>query len=340
MEIKDIKKVESELKAEIDEMGASPDRDARAAERCVPIIKQEIELVMLKSVQNLYFVIKEHVVTKGYKLKESDLRELVTIADYQYNLNVMKKHANILRDEVNNRFAGIKKDDASFMSRYVDSRRDFANFLQVISSFVDSAVYVTMHASKRTDSAYVRTLSKTLSAMRADLSKAKGYTSSWNRYGEGFTQIFDSVIEFFNSSTEVAQGFAVEYLNQQKEKKAAESEKTKNAVEVSRLKKPAQPTELSPRLKLIKKANDMYEEFCLDFMRDLEKQYAFSSKDLYEEFVNVRFKKFTEIFPMPIPNSASEGYAGEVINQINILIDHVSKISQNSYVTSVFPQKQ
>lgn len=340
MEIKDIKKVESELKAEIDEMGASPDRDARAAERCVSIIKQEIELVMLKSVQNLYFVIKEHVATKGYELKESDLRELVTIADYQYNLNVMKKHANILRDEVNNRFAGIKKDEASFMSRYVDSRKDFANFLQAISGFVDSAVYVTTHASKRADGAYIRTLSKTLPAMRADLNKAKGYTSSWNRYGEGFTQIFDSVIEFFNSSTEVAQGFAVEYLKQQKEKKAAESEKTKNSVEVSRVQKPSQAPELSPRLKLIKKANEKYEEFCLDFMRDLEKQYALSSKDLYEEFVNVRFKKFVERFPMPIANDVSEGYAQEVINQINILIEHVSKISQNSYVTSVYKEKQ
>ena len=320
MEIKDIKKVESELKAEIDEMGASPDRDARAAERCVPIIKQEIELVMLKSVQNLYFVIKEHVATKGYELKESDLRELVTIADYQYNLNVMKKHANILRDEVNNRFAGIKKDEASFMSRYVDSRKDFANFLQAISGFVDSAVYVTTHASKRTDGAYIRTLSKTLPAMRADLNKAKGYSSSWNRYGEGFTQIFDSVIEFFNSSTE--------------------REKTKNSVEVSRVQKPAQAPELSPRLKLIKKANEKYEEFCLDFMRDLEKQYALSSKDLYEDFVNVRFKKFVERFPMPIANDVSEGYAQEVINQINILIEHVSKISQNSYVTSVYKEKQ
>ena len=75
-------------------------------------------------------------------------------------------------------------------------------------------------------------------------------------------------------------------------------------------------------------------------MRDLEKQYALSSKDLYEDFVNVRFKKFVERFPMPIANDVSEGYAQEVINQINILIEHVSKISQNSYVTSVYKEKQ
>ena len=75
-------------------------------------------------------------------------------------------------------------------------------------------------------------------------------------------------------------------------------------------------------------------------MRDLEKQYALSSKDLYEQFVNVRFKKFIERYPMPIPNSASEGYAKEVINQINILIDHISRISENSYVTSVYKVKE
>ncbi len=337
MEIKDIKKVENELKAEIDEMGLSPDRDARATERCVPIIKQEIELVLLKSIQNLYFLIKEHIATKGYELKSGDLRELVTIDDYQYNLRVMKKKANELRSDVDSFFAGTKKDDKSFMSRYVDSRRDFAEFLQVISGFVDSAVYISNHCAKKSDSAYIRTLSKTLPSMRADLNRAKGYTESWNRYGAGFTQIFDSVIEFFTSSSSVVEEFAKDYLEGIKRQKQEENEKIESA-KMTRITKPSQPVELSPRLKLIKKANDKYEEFCLDFMRDLEKQYALSSKDLYEEFVNVRFKKFTERFPMPISNSASEGYAQEVINQINILIEHVSKISENSYVTSVYGQ--
>ena len=340
MEIKDIKKVEDELKSEIDEMGASPDRDARAAERCVPIIKQEIELVLLKSIQNLYFLIKEHVATKGYELRKGDLRDLVSIEDYQYNLRVLKKKANELRSDVDSIFAGTKKDDKSFMSRYVDSRRDFAEFLQVISGFVDSAVYITNHCAKKSDNAYIRTLAKTLPAMKADLNKAKGFTGSWNRYGDGFTEIFDSVVEFFNTSTDVVQKFATQYLTEQREKKLAESASAKPVVDASKVVKMTSAPELSERLKLIKKANDKYEEFCLDFMRDLEKQYALSSKDLYEEFVNVRFKKFVERFPMPIPNSASEGYAQEVINQINILIEHVSRISQNSYVTSVFPEKQ
>ena len=139
MEIKDIKKVENELKAEIDEMGASPDRDARAAERCVPIIKQEIELVMLKSVQNLYYIIKEYVSSnKSFLLKQSALRELKTIEDYRFNLAVIKKYANELSKEVDSLF-GTKKDNSSAVMRYAGAKKDFAMFLQEVLAFVDSA---------------------------------------------------------------------------------------------------------------------------------------------------------------------------------------------------------
>ena len=234
----------------------------------------------------------------------------------------------------------MKKDDRSFMSRYADSRRDFASFLQEITSFVDSAVYLTVHCQGKSDSAYVRVLSKTLPAMRNALTNAQNYTSSWDRYGEDYKKIFESVIEFFNSTAEVVQNFANDYLRSQRDAKKAEAENKQSSIDISRIVRPAVSPQIQARLKLIKKANDMYEEFCLDFMRDLEKQYALSSKDLYEEFVNVRFKKFTERFPMPIPDNATEGYAQEVINQINILINHVSKISENSYVTSVYKTKE
>ena len=337
MEIKDIKNVEEQLKNEIEAMGVSPNRDVLAKERCVSIIKQELELVLLKSIQNLYYLIKEHVVTKGYPI-ENKLRELKTIEDYQYNLKVIKNIATELRSDIDAVFAGARKDNSSFMSRYVDSRRDFVDFLQEISRFVDSAVYISQINNVKSDSAYIRLVSKTLPSMKGDLSKAGTHTKSWERYGNGYNEIFDSVVEFFTTSSKVVEKFAKDYLDGIKKQK--QEEKTQQATDSSRIVKSVRIPEVSKRLKLIKEANDKYEEFCLDFMRDLEKQYALSSKDLYEEFVNVRFKKFVERFPMPISNDVSEGYAQEVINQINILIEHVSRISQNSYVTSVYPEKQ
>ena len=340
MEIKDIKNVENKLKTEIDEMGASPERDKLAEERCVPIIKQEIELVMLKSIQNLYFLIKEYVSSnKAFLFTGSGLKDLNTIDDYRHNLAVIRKCVNAYNGDINDLFGGEIGNKHSITVKTVNAGKYFSQFLQQVIAFVDSAAYITNHCSKKTDSAYIRTVSKTLPTMRSNLSGATDGFAVWCRNQE-YRQIFDSVVEFFISSADVAQSFAVEYLKTQKDKKKAEEEKLKIAINPANVSKPAQAPELSARLKLIKEANDKYEEFCLDFMRDLEKQYAHSSKDLYEQFVNVRFKKFIERYPMPIPNSASEGYAKEVINQINILIDHISRISENSYVTSVYKVKE
>ena len=90
----------------------------------------------------------------------------------------------------------------------------------------------------------------------------------------------------------------------------------------------------------IKKANDLYDELCLDFMRDLEKQYSASTKDMYETFVNVKFKKFVERFSMPLDGSVSVGQAKEAYSQIMNLMDYISKISENAYTISVYSEKQ
>lgn len=340
MEIRDIKKVENQLQAEITEMGQSPNRDALAAERCVPIIKQELELVMLKSIQNLYFLIKEYVSSnKAFLFTGSGLKDLNTIDDYRHNLAVIRKCVNAYNGDINNLFGGEIGNEHSITVKTVNAGKYFSQFLQQVIAFVDSATYITNHCSKKTDSAYIRTVSKTLPTMRANLSGAREGFALWCRKQE-YKDIFDSVNEFFNSSTKVAKEFTEQYLLEQKARKKAETEKAQSVTDVQRSVKPVVSEQMSARLKLIKEANDKYEEFCLDFMRDLEKQYALSSKDLYEQFVNVRFKKFIERYPMPIPNSASEGYAKEVINQINILIDHISRISENSYVTSVYKVKE
>ena len=96
MEIKDIRKVEEALKDEIDAMGKSPDRDILAREKCVPIIKQELELVLLKSVQNLYYMINGLPVIKLDAFYGKNLKDLKTINDYQYNMKIIE---NIIGDE-------------------------------------------------------------------------------------------------------------------------------------------------------------------------------------------------------------------------------------------------
>ena len=89
------------------------------------------------------------------------------------------------------------------------------------------------------------------------------------------------------------------------------------------------------RLNTINKANSLFDELCVDFMRDLEKQYAYSSKDLYEKFLK-KFEMFTKKYPMPLSSDVSAGYARECMMQIRKLMDMVSEISENSYAISVF----
>ena len=333
MEVKDIRNVEEKLKEEIDTIGQSPERDKLAQERSVPIIKQELEIVMLKTIENLYYLVKEHAATMFKYIKPSDLKEVETLEDYRHNFQVLKKMSAQLNETINMQ---ISSNGSPFIYRYTRSRMDFESILQEILSFVNNAAYITQMGEIKGDSAYVRLISKTLPTMKTQLVNSRKYTMFWRSFGEDCSAVFDEVIQFFSECADLTQTFASEYLKQIKDSKKAESENNKNTIDASRVVKLQVNPQTESRLKAIKEANDKYEEFCLDFMRDLEKQYALSSKDLYENFVNVRFKKFVERYPMPIPDSASEGYAKEVINQINILISHVSKISENSYVTSVY----
>lgn len=96
--------------------------------------------------------------------------------------------------------------------------------------------------------------------------------------------------------------------------------------------KPVEPTE---RELMVKKANDMYEMFCSDYLRDLEKQYSLSSKDLYQSFLTT-YGKFMNEHNMPLSSKASMGQAKVVINQINKMIDMIPNISKNTYATTPF----
>ena len=90
------------------------------------------------------------------------------------------------------------------------------------------------------------------------------------------------------------------------------------------------------RLNEIAKANALYEELCFDFMRDLEKQYSHSTKDMYRMFVDVKFKKFVERFNMPLSNNVTIGHARECQGQIKNLMDYISSISENAYTIGIY----
>lgn len=83
---------------------------------------------------------------------------------------------------------------------------------------------------------------------------------------------------------------------------------------------------------LVKKANDMYLELELDFIRDLKSQVALSTFDKYKNFMDVKYKKFKENFNMPLSDNASAKQAKTAILQIESLKDAISEISEQSYL--------
>jgi len=91
------------------------------------------------------------------------------------------------------------------------------------------------------------------------------------------------------------------------------------------------PTD-NEKTNLINKANNLFMQLRLDFMRDLEQQVPYSARDKYEFFMN-KYEKFIKSFSMPLSNDTSIGMAKEACVQIQNLMDYVSYISSESYST-------
>lgn len=85
----------------------------------------------------------------------------------------------------------------------------------------------------------------------------------------------------------------------------------------------------------INKANDLYNQLYLDWIRDLESQYSFSTRDKYYACIE-KFNKFNERFQMPLKSTVSTGMAKEVCNQINNLMNSITDISSESYSVGLY----
>ena len=215
-------------------------------------------------------------------------------------------------------------------------------FLSFAFEFIDLAIRLENINEGNNPRSYIKFLTSNSSRMVncfLDMSKVVDYPSVTNqKYGDDYKKIFDDLAKYLQSITDLVKSIISIERESRKEAKTLEKEK------IMREQK-SRAVEFIPsdkdvkRLSLIEQTNAFYKEFCDDFLRDLDKQYSLSSKDMYEYFINVKFKNFVERYPMPIASDASEGYAKEVYCQIQILIDYISKISENSYAISAYKQK-
>lgn len=89
------------------------------------------------------------------------------------------------------------------------------------------------------------------------------------------------------------------------------------------------------KIDYVKKANELYVEFCQDWLRDLEKQVPFSTKDQYNALL-AKFSKLQKTFSFPLAKNTKEGKAKESCKQLNDLMDRATKISSESYTIGMY----
>ena len=339
MEIKDIEKVQKMLNEEIIEMGKNANRDEIAKDRFFPILKQEFDLIFLKSTQNLYYIIQDHPLTYAYCASKGELKEAETLNDYQNNLRKMQNGSEIVAANIKRyKKAGLADDD--FMA-YAESRNQYSAFLRCITNYVSSAIYLTEYGKTKSSNAYLKQLTKTLPLMQKSLVEAVKYLESWKKYGTDHTELFKRTLDFFTETSSEAIKAIEEIQRAERELKELQ-EASKPNVEP----RPVRKVEFTPnpaeqeRLNMISEANMMYDELCRNTMRDLENQVPYSVRDMYDYFVNVKFAKFVKNFSMPLSSSTKLSVAKEVCAQINELNNYISKISENAATTNIYMMKE
>ncbi|MBR7172332.1 MAG: hypothetical protein IKD36_00885 [Clostridia bacterium] len=312
-------------------------------EKALPLELASVENLLIGLISStVYKLVKQNPVVHSFELsKKITLKPIEELSDYNDNMQVIKTALVAYKTYLNS-IRGTEDELKLQHFHTQESRKKYDNlqeFVNELSKFFTLAEKAQNICFERNQNfAEFSSLTTALNKkMIAALKTCSAKVAVVEDLGFGLAETGKEVFADFATELSI---FNSHMINAAKKDKAfrddvqAEIEKAK--LERSKVEPTISPAE-QERLAAIKKANDLYEELCLDFMRDLEKQYALSSKDMYEYFVDVKFKKFVERFHMPLSNSTSLGTANEAQAQIKNLMNYVSKISENSYTTSVYP---
>ena len=329
---------------EVREVLANIKKDPALREQFNEIIEHALPIELV-SVQNMFLDLTAHTIYQYIKnhqdvkrFMSSETVSLAPIEDFgDYNKNMQKVMAEF---EHYKKFAGgMKQRPNGLISMFCSELDKFQAFISEVikfNTYAQKGKKLCFEDPLRFDSFAEQTSSNNrkviaqLLACKQKLSEFKYMQTGYAEQGIGVFGDLAGEWMIFNEQMANAGKKDKEFRD------SVQAEIDKARLEKSKVEPTISPAE-QERQDAIKKANDMYEELCQDFMRDLQSQYALSSKDLYENFVNVKFKKFVERFSMPLSNSVSLGTANEAANQIRNLMNYVSKISENSYTTSVYP---
>ena len=295
-------------------------------------------LLIEDTTENLYKLIATNQVFFVKAISNKELRKPENVKGFSQN---MKKVYDSLLDFEKEVDMAVKMglDGQYILFRDEQVRKDFKDFMRFLNEampYFDKATEVerVCKKSRSVSEEFYNAIPELNKSIREVLVSCMPYLGEWSELGGAFQDTYMTIMKHFDSNSKYVDSQKLVFETMQAVQKAQMEERKQNA-------KPPQMSESEKERRMwIQKANELYDELCLDFMRDLEKQYSLSTRDMYETFVNVKFKKFVERFNMPLDNSVSVGHAKEAYAQIKNLMDYVSKISENAYTVSVYGEKQ
>ena len=330
----------SDLVADFEKLSAVKDNGEIDFDLAVTVFKKEIKVSLLQTISGIYAVLRNTHVVSAYSMFCSDLKEATTVGEFYENLMKLDVGVKLMVKEgaerakmLSSLMAMNLSDD--YIKSWYQHCKDFSSFYNDILSFAGTAaVLIDRLDAKRYNRAFYKNVAKSIETMTSLMRKAESKSKCLiDRTGKTFD--FDNFQLLYNyyMSSASCMNLLIEnlMLKMDFEKEVDGIFDAPEQIDKSKIFISSSVDEKQQaRLQAIKEANDLYEMFQMDFMRDLNREVSMMNRDMYDALIE-KIEKFLKKFPMPLDNSVSLGMAQEAKFQINKFIETVCEISRNTY---------
>ncbi len=306
----------------------------------INVFKKEIKVSLLQTISGLYSILKNTHVVAAYSMFCNDLKNATSIKDFYENLTKLNIGVKLMVKEGAEKariVSSVMEMNLSedYIKGWYQHCKDFSSFYNDILSFVGTATFLVDRLdAKNYNRAYYKNIAKSLLSMTNGMSKAESKSKCLIDRRTGNTSDFDTfqkIYEYYMSSSSYMNLLIEKLMLKVDFEKAVSGSEAPKQIDKSRVFVSSGLDEKqNERLTAIKEANDMYEMFQMDFMRDLNREVSMMNRDMYDALIT-KIEKFLTKFPMPLANDVSLGMAQEAKAQINKFIDMVGEISRNTY---------
>ena len=283
----------------------------------IKMVENEVMIVLTKSMYNLILstpVINQ--ISEEMKLEEIEYYDnfLNNIRKIKFQTEKFTKHAEYINKE-----GGVDSDfEEIFFPDKIKDYNGLVEFLDVVTPFFENAKKIgEVLAKDNSFEEYKLAIQKLNYKVVESLKKIDKFINNKENQFLDKSDVYESVASYVDEINQRinAMLLGVELGKEKEEVRIIESVKSKEQIE---------------RENAVKKANDMFNQLELDWIRDLKNQFSFSVKERVDAFMK-KYEAFKERFKFPLAPNTSIGRANEAIRQINVLMNNISDISSETY---------